>query len=283
MNRAAGCMTLALSLALPGLAPAEEIEEVLAGAFGRPDIQFVEIEADCRFVQWGGLARLTFYDRADALTAEYFFPAAPSPCSGPLPVLVGTQAFADLPSAPDPDFLMPPLLTPGSGKVCFHATGLRSTCLSYGGFEGDLPFQESPAPYNAPELSALGICSLQGVGGTRTNADYDLLPPSPVNARLQAGSVAVPPRFRDVPAASPFQPFAEALFNAGVTGGCGGGNFCPGSAVTREQMAVFFLLAAEGPAFQPPACSAPLFGDVPCSHPFARWINELARRGISGG
>ena len=33
----------------------------------------------------------------------------------------------------------------------------------------------------------------------------------------------------------------------------------------------------------PPACVNPAFGDVPCSSPFARWINELATRGITGG
>jgi hypothetical protein len=47
--------------------------------------------------------------------------------------------------------------------------------------------------------------------------------------------------FNDVPASSPFCPFIEELSRRGITGGCGGGNFCPGDPVTRQQMAVFLV------------------------------------------
>lgn len=33
--------------------------------------------------------------------------------------------------------------------------------------------------------------------------------------------------------------YIEALVSSGITGGCGGGNFCPDAAVTRRQMAIF--------------------------------------------
>jgi hypothetical protein len=33
--------------------------------------------------------------------------------------------------------------------------------------------------------------------------------------------------------------FVEALAASGVTGGCGGGNFCPNNPITRAEMAVF--------------------------------------------
>jgi S-layer homology domain len=49
--------------------------------------------------------------------------------------------------------------------------------------------------------------------------------------------------FNDVPASSPFCPFVEELSRRGITGGCGGGNFCPGDPVTRQQMAVFLIKA----------------------------------------
>jgi hypothetical protein len=42
-----------------------------------------------------------------------------------------------------------------------------------------------------------------------------------------------------VPASSPFCRWIEELANGGVVAGCGGGNYCPLSAVTRGQMAVF--------------------------------------------
>ena len=50
------------------------------------------------------------------------------------------------------------------------------------------------------------------------------------------------PVFADVPAESPYCRFIEELARRGVVAGCGGGNFCPTSPVTREQMAVFIVL-----------------------------------------
>jgi hypothetical protein len=35
----------------------------------------------------------------------------------------------------------------------------------------------------------------------------------------------------------------EAIWASGLTGGCGGGNFCPNNPVTRGQMAVFLAKA----------------------------------------
>jgi hypothetical protein len=49
--------------------------------------------------------------------------------------------------------------------------------------------------------------------------------------------------FGDVPTSSPQFQFVEALFHAGVTAGCGGGNYCPNNPVTRGQMAVFLAKA----------------------------------------
>lgn len=49
--------------------------------------------------------------------------------------------------------------------------------------------------------------------------------------------------FNDVPTSSGQFRFVEALAAAGITGGCGNGNFCPDSALTRGQMAVFLSVA----------------------------------------
>jgi hypothetical protein len=48
--------------------------------------------------------------------------------------------------------------------------------------------------------------------------------------------------FADVPASSPFCRWIEELARRGVVSGCGGGNYCPSSAVTREQMSVFLAV-----------------------------------------
>jgi pectate lyase len=91
--------------------------------------------------------------------------------------------------------------------------------------------------------------------------------------------------FADVPAASSFCPFIEELSRRGVTGGCGGGNYCPTNPVTREQMPVFSLLTLEGSGYSPVDCvaGAEVFADVPAASPFCKWIEEFARRGITGG
>jgi S-layer homology domain len=91
--------------------------------------------------------------------------------------------------------------------------------------------------------------------------------------------------FSDVPVGYWARPWIEALFRSGVTAGCGTNfaAFCPDSPVTREQMAVFLLKAKEGPDYVPPACVAPTFADVPCRNPFAPWVEELVRRGITVG
>jgi hypothetical protein len=91
-----------------------------------------------------------------------------------------------------------------------------------------------------------------------------------------------PPMFNDVPASSPFCPWVEELARRGVVAGCGGGNYCPSAAVSREQMAVFVLRTLDGD-LDPPACTTPMFADVPASSPFCRWIEELARRGVVTG
>ncbi|MFL6237547.1 MAG: ELWxxDGT repeat protein, partial [Thermoanaerobaculia bacterium] len=55
--------------------------------------------------------------------------------------------------------------------------------------------------------------------------------------------VALDPTFTDVPSTYWAWRFIESLAASGVTGGCGGGDFCPGAYVNRAQMAVFVLTA----------------------------------------
>ena len=59
------------------------------------------------------------------------------------------------------------------------------------------------------------------------------------------------PMFADVPASSGFCPWIEELARRGIVSGCGGGNYCPFAAVTRQEMGVFlaatFGLTLYGP------------------------------------
>jgi IPT/TIG domain len=62
--------------------------------------------------------------------------------------------------------------------------------------------------------------------------------------------------FSDVPCPSPFADWIEAFAAEGITGGCGGGDFCPTQPVRRDQMAVFLLKAEHGGSYVPPAAAA---------------------------
>jgi hypothetical protein len=64
-----------------------------------------------------------------------------------------------------------------------------------------------------------------------------------VGYKLQISPDPATATFADVPHGHPFHRFVEALVAAGITGGCGGGNYCPDAPVTRGQMAVFLSAA----------------------------------------
>ncbi len=88
--------------------------------------------------------------------------------------------------------------------------------------------------------------------------------------------------FSDVTANAFAAAFIEQLASDGITGGCGGGNYCPSRAVTRAQMAVFLLRAKFGAGYTPPPATG-VFGDVSPGYWAAAWIETLAAEGITGG
>jgi len=105
--------------------------------------------------------------------------------------------------------------------------------------------------------------------------------------RSKDGGTYVPPPctvkpFNDVEINSTFCPWIQELAARGITHGCGNGNYCPGSPVTRDQMAFFLLKALEGSSYTPPACTES-FSDVSPSSTFCPYIQELAARGITNG
>jgi hypothetical protein len=64
-----------------------------------------------------------------------------------------------------------------------------------------------------------------------------------IGYRLQVSAAPAVATFTDVPTTSPQFRFVEALVGAGITAGCGGGNYCPDAPITRGQMAVFLASA----------------------------------------
>ncbi|MGH6692940.1 MAG: hypothetical protein ACREF4_19910, partial [Gammaproteobacteria bacterium] len=92
--------------------------------------------------------------------------------------------------------------------------------------------------------------------------------------------------FADVAADDAFSTWIDALWAAGITGGCAAdpARYCPDAGVTRAQMAVFLLRAI---AYPDPASPAPpsgaVFADVAATDPFGAWIEDLFAAGITGG
>jgi S-layer homology domain len=81
-----------------------------------------------------------------------------------------------------------------------------------------------------------------------------------------------------------FVDWVNQLAAENITGGCGGGNYCPEQSVTRGQMSAFLLKGEHGGSYVPPACSATVFTDVVCpGAQFVNFINQLAAEGITGG
>ena len=99
-----------------------------------------------------------------------------------------------------------------------------------------------------------------GVGGGNYGVSNSTLRQQMAVFLLKAkfGICYVPPPcagiFTDVPCPSTFAPWIEALASLGITGGCGGTNYCPGNPVRRDQMAVFLLKTEHGFTYsRPPA------------------------------
>ena len=127
-----------------------------------------------------------------------------------------------------------------------------------------------------------------GVGGGNYGVDQPTLRQQMAVFLLKAkhGLCYTPPPcagvFGDVPCPSTFAAWIEAMAAEGITGGCGGGNYCPQNPVRRDQMAVFLLKAEHGSTYAPPPCAG-MFADVACPSAFADWIEQLAAEQITGG
>jgi hypothetical protein len=87
--------------------------------------------------------------------------------------------------------------------------------------------------------------------------------------------------FLDVPPNDLFYNDIGKLSARGVTVGCGNGNYCPSSPVTREQMAAF-IMRAKG-EFNPPIPPNQRFNDVPPQNVFYNFIDRMAVLGITVG
>jgi len=168
-------------------------------------------------------------------------------------------------------------ISPTSGP----AAGGTSDLLIGSGFLGGATVTVGGSPSSGASVDSANQITF-GVPSLSPGAVYPVVVTNPDS------SVATLPNawfadFLDVPQASGFHPFVEKLVRDSVTAGCGAGDYCPSSSVTRAQMAVFLLRSKQGPTYAPPPCSAPVFNDVPCFSGFAPWIDQLAALGVTAG
>jgi hypothetical protein len=89
--------------------------------------------------------------------------------------------------------------------------------------------------------------------------------------------------FLDVPTTYWAWIHIESIYAAGITVGCGSGNYCPTTPVTRDQMAVFLLRGIHGSNYNPPPMTGTVFTDVPLGYWAGSFIEQLAKEGITAG
>ena len=180
-----------------------------------------------------------------------------------------------------------PALAPGTFNDIVVNTPANIGVLSNGWVADFLDVPEAH-PFHGFVTTLVSNTITVGVGGGNYGVDQPTLRRQMAVFLLKAkhGLCYVPPPcagiFGDVPCPSTFADWVEALAAEGITGGCGGGNFCPANPVRRDQMAPFLLKAEHGSGYVPPACAG-TFTDVACPSLFADWVEQLNAEGITGG
>src|SRR5580765_6528287 len=179
------------------------IQEIMAGVNGNSKIQFIVIKQEGGGNLWGPQAgetqsrvMLVFFDATGREIGKFKFPhSVPADAN---PQLIATQDFANLPGAPTPDFIMPPLLNPISGKVCFTNNPLnlnafpRTDCVSYGSFPADQTGSDSggcngvvtsgPPAAALPIMNTVSLKRTSTTCGSVANSDFTInTTPTPTN------------------------------------------------------------------------------------------------------
>src|SRR6267142_1160282 len=179
------------------------IQEIMAGVNGNSKIQFIVIKQEGGGNLWGPQAgepqsrvMLVFFDATGRETGKFKFPhSVPADANAQL---IATQDFANLPGAPTPDFIMPPLLNPIGGKVCFTNNPLnsnafpRTDCVSYGSFPAAQTGSDSggcngvvtagPPTAALPIMNTVSLKRTSASCGSVPNSDFVInTTPTPTN------------------------------------------------------------------------------------------------------
>jgi len=132
----------------------------------------------------------------------------------------------------------------------FDCPTTTGTCDQYGG-SGTLTSSGTPGctyiEYNLPATVTINNLTrmyfvrvrLDAADDTTSFRDFD------IGYRLQISPAPATATFSDVPTGHAFFPYIEALYDSGITTGCGVAplRYCPDAPITRGQMAVFLSKA----------------------------------------
>ena len=214
-----------------------------AAPIGHWDAPFLETLSNGETKTWYVHVGETF---GDVLRADPFYPYIETAVHNGVTAGCGTDAYCSANSVTRAQMAVFLLKSRyGSEHVPVPATGTVF---------GDVPADAFAAAW-IEELAALGVTGGCGNGNycpgdpvTRAQMAVFLL-----KARL--GADYAPPQctgvFADVSCPSQFADWIEDLAARSITGGCGGGNYCPGSPSTRGQMAVFLTKTFNLPLYGP--------------------------------
>jgi hypothetical protein len=125
-----------------------------------------------------------------------------------------------------------------TGRLESGLSSLATAATDLLGFPGCVAVVNLAVPHTIDNLNNAYFVQVQIVGDSLDTRFQAVR----VFYTLQVSPAPAIATFGDVPTSHPFFRFVEALARSGITSGCGGGNFCPDTPLTRGQMAVFLSL-----------------------------------------
>ncbi len=161
---------------------------------------------------------------------------------------------------------------------------------------GPQVFQDVPTDFWARDyIEAMYYCGY--TAGCSTSGPLMFCPDMTMN-RAQSSVFLLRSRFggRYIPPAPPYttfkddfspgtwaQPWAQGLYNAGMTAGCASGSFklfCPWDPATQAQLAVFGMRMKFGDTLPLPIATGTVFADMPITHWATGWAEQAYANGL---
>ena len=199
------------------------------------------------------------------------------------------------------------LVDPSWRNAGCSAGTLTGAATAFGGPSGPLYNRYDSAADYGTIASAAGSSCLDATGNcyqvlvsnpaSRPATHWDaLLTEQPSVGLAKVWKLHVGRSFSDVPMTQPFYKKIETLFHAGITAGCTTTEYCPGTVVSRAQMAIFIARGIAGSGGAVPVSGTvgssayncvsggvSLFTDVLPTDIFCRHVHYIAAQNVTLG